>query len=333
MVNNSKKAFTLVECLMSMIIIIMVSAAVLPILTTSKKMNDTAPVTIRGQYGCWREGGKLYQWYFDERTPRTQNPQEVSGCQLKLDLRPAFYYIVASGAGGTKSRGQVITKYTDTLSGDLDIYVGKSGGTSDTTTVQSASSSTPEVTAHGGVLADDVDNGLIPENIKSCRLISKGKSCPQGGTQTSCEVISTILNGELVNKVRINGCEYDEYSTNYVDRGIIGFELFELKNGNSGSLNLKSMASNPSPDLANAGGKTYKYNNFEVNLDFDDSSYMKPAQLLGYKNNSGSNLLDVSQMSNIIEAVPYRRISELTKRLSNLNPGAKNKDGAVLIMW
>ena len=51
MVKRYKKAFTLVEVIMSMIIIMIVTATLVPTLTKVKPKMQS--VTLRGQYACW----------------------------------------------------------------------------------------------------------------------------------------------------------------------------------------------------------------------------------------------------------------------------------------
>ena len=338
---NRIKAFSLVESIISMMIIMIISAAVLPVLTISKNSNNVPGVTVRGQYACWiGEDNKLYEQYFDDRTPKG-SVASVEKCKLKLDLRPAFYYIVASGAGGTKSRGQVTTVYTDTLSNELEIELGRTSGNRETT-VKSVTSVKPEVVAQGAV---DADNELISSNVKACKLLTAGKDCHSdikalypNKKQTSCEVVQAIINKTYVDVIRINGCEDDTAYDVESSKNIIPFNKLEPKGGYGGTQKLLG-AQEVLATAQNSMTKTYigksddGFNVYEMNLEFKDSSYMSPKFLLGYKDNTDHNLRNVSQMSNIINAMPSRRISALTKSISALKPGAIGENGAVLILW
>lgn len=256
MVKKSE-AFSLAEAMISMLIIAMVGIAALPVLTKSKPPIES--VSLRGQYGCWYEpdpsSGKyiLKEWYFDERTPRTPEPIDVvgeqeRGCILKLDQRPANFYILASGAGSSTVPAQVSAVWTPALSNELAIVVGQRGINVD---VPGISQSINTTVSTGGMYddaSDDTDEkvfvaggsaeanaagpredstdyriisnssndfgGVIPENAVTCKLKS-GPSCAK-----SCEVLDFISHGYNASGIfydqsyiiRINGCEtYDEF--------------------------------------------------------------------------------------------------------------------------
>jgi len=119
-----KSAFTLVEILIALIIFMITVGAMVPTLTKVKPQIEA--IGIRGQYGCWWENDKLYEQYFDERTPRTPK-QDVTatGCKLLLDQRPANFYMIGVGAGSDISDGKLVIKYTPGLSNELEIIAGK----------------------------------------------------------------------------------------------------------------------------------------------------------------------------------------------------------------
>ena len=317
MVKNHKKAFTLIEVVMSMIILMIVTATMVPVLTKTKPKIQS--ITLRGQYACWMEGGQLKEQYMDERTAR-RPAQNVSKCKLHLDQRPAMYYIIASGAGTNNVQGQTITKYTSGIASDLDITLGTitNGGS---TTISSTDSGVEELRAKGG---ENYTNGIIPSNVKSCKLLSANQPCPNisNKTQDGCEVVELIndnnLNGNKEYRIRINGCDaQDEYG--YVSRDNL-IEFSDLTYSAS-SLFLKDDATETQiKSIAKANNNYFRNGNIILNLEFADSSYY-------------SNKQDKSKMSQIIDMISIQRKSDLTKLISSLKPGAPNKNGDVLILW
>ncbi|MBE7708490.1 MAG: hypothetical protein E7Z88_07275 [Cyanobacteria bacterium SIG27] len=262
-------AFSLAEAMISMLIIAMVGIAALPVLTKSKPPIES--VSLRGQYGCWYEpdpsSGKyiLKEWYFDERTPRTPDPIDVvgeqeRGCILKLDQRPANFYILASGAGSSTVPAQVSAVWTPALSNELAIVVGQRGINVDVPGVSQSVNTTVSTGGMYDVTSDDTDEkvfvaggsaeanaagpredsidyriisnglndfgGVIPENAITCKLVSEAT-----GEATSCEVLDVISHGynaagifyDQSYKVRINGCETYDESGNPDDGNLLTF--------------------------------------------------------------------------------------------------------------
>jgi type II secretory pathway pseudopilin PulG len=283
MVRKTTKynAFSLVETMISMIIIMVISLAILPVLTKTRPKIES--VAVRGQYACWYDGSQLKQQYMDERTVR--NSENVSTCRFDLDKRPAQYFIIASGAGNYGSQGQLVTKYTPSINSALTITVGRTSGNG-TTTVGDV------LTAGGGYVI--TANNLVPSNIKSCKLLSAGANCPSaaGQKQESCDVV--VANGAPV--IRINGCD-----------------VFDA-NGNNQTSNLIPISS------LTKTSTYYTYSTYRMGLELYDSSYIAKAN-------------SISKMTQVISNMPEKRKSTLTKTISDLNAGAGNRNGAVLIIW
>ena len=317
MVKKCKKAFTLIEVIMSMIIIMIVTATLVPALTKVKPKMQS--VTLRGQYACWIENGQLKEQYMDERTAR-RPAQTVSKCKLHLDQRPAMYYIIASGAGNYSVQGQTITKYASGIASDLDITIGTTSNDG-ITIVSSSDSGIEEIRAKGG---EYYPNGIIPSNVKSCKLLSSRQPCPNitNKNQESCEIVELINDNNLTShkdyRIRINGCDaQDEYG--YVSRDNL-IEFSDLTYSTS-SLFLKEDSTEAQiKSFAKENWNYFYYNNIVLNLEFNDSSYY-------------SNKQNKSKMSEIVDTISIQRKSDLTKLISNLNAGAPNKNGAVLILW
>ena len=323
------KAFTLVETIISMAIIIIVSFCILPVLTKSKSRTIDS-VSLRGQYGCWYDTtqNSLMEWYFNERTPRTPEPRPVTECKLVLDTRPANFYILASGAGSDFLPGQVKSVYTPALGNHLDIEIGRTG-TFVTTTTVSTGASAETIASGANPSTASYSSGLIPENIKSCKVF-EGEACA-----IDCEVLQKT-NYESTDEyiVRINGCEsIDEFgnpNTKVID-------LTDLRySGAAGAQDLKDIP--PSAiNTYSAPNGYYYYDNtgYKLNFEFYDSSYVYSDMILGYTNNTSNNYNSAtkSKMSEIIDSISTRRQSRLTVLLSGLNAGAPRTDGAVLILW
>lgn len=336
-IKAKNKAFTLVEAVISMMIIAIIAIGALPVLTKNKPQIES--VTLRGQYACWWDGDQLKEWYFDERSPRTTNPINVDSCMLKLDQRPANYYIIAAGAGGVSVPAQVSTVYTPAISSNLEIEVGKTGDYNNHTTTVKAGASA-EAIANGPSDAS-VMQKLIPANIKSCKLI-QGPSCAQ-----SCQVVEVIKHDYYTNtytnthKVRINGCgttdEYGNSNTTLIAFGDLNYRgeasLADFNNVLSYTRDVISIAN---PHYYYAYGNVDGANEmFRLNFEFYNSSYISPERVLGFSSNTlnSQNADSKSKMSKIVDTISVRRKSVLTELISSLNAGSPRRNGAVLILW
>lgn len=317
----NKKAFSLVEMLVSMMIIMVVVAGFIPTLTKSKPKLDIT--TKRGQYGCWYEGSQIYEQYFDERTPRTA-PKPVSKCHLKLDQSPAHFYILATGAGCNDVSGQTTTLYTPGLAETLDITLGKVNINDDDitardekcTTKVSSNSTADLVIANGGFKF--ANNYINPYNLSTtnpCKLASANQVCPKDSSkiQQSCTV-SEITGNSKESRfiVRINGCEgYDEFGNPNEDNII---KLSSLKYSNISEESEEIEAS------TSTDGRYYYKGDYKMRFTNADSVF-------------NSLFRKKSKMSQILEHVPAQRKSELTEKIKLLEPGAIGKNGAVIILW
>ena len=315
MVKKYKNAFTLVEAVISMLIIMIVTTTLVPALTKVKPRIES--VTRRGQYACWVENGQLKEQYMDERTAR-RPAQVVSECKLHLDQRPAHYYIIATGAGSNGIQGQTVTKYTTGIASDLDITVGTTALNNEVTVVKSADTGADEVRALGG---DYFYNGIMPSNVKSCKLLSVGATCPNAPAQyqESCEVVELVGSTEYKDyRIRINGCDTQD-NEGYVSRS----NLIEFKDliYSSNQTYFPDNATEALIKNAALSNSYYYYKgNVMLNLEFFDSSYFSKSQ-------------NKSKMTDIVNAISIQRKSTLTELIAGLNAGAPNKNGAVLILW
>ena len=315
MVNKCNNAFTLVEAMVSMIIIMIVTATLVPALTKVNPKIET--VARRGQYACWFENGQLKEQYMDERTAR-RPAQVVDSCRLHLDQRPARYYIIATGAGNQGRQAQTVTKYITGIASDLDIKLGTTAVDNEVTTVKNSDTGMEEVRALGGAA---YANGIMPLNVKGCNLLSVGEVCPNdiSKVQEGCEVVELLGSSEYKdNVIRINGCDSQD-DLGYVDRS----NLIEFKDLRYTSAQTYFPDNANESQIANAAlsdSDYYYYGSIRLNLDFADSSFFSKSQ-------------NISKMSQIVNMISIQRKSSLTELIAGLNAGAPNKNGAVLILW
>ena len=315
MVIKYKSAFTLVEAMVSMIIIMIVTATLVPALTKVNPKIET--VARRGQYACWFENGQLKEQYMDERTAR-RPAQVVDSCRLHLDQRPARYYIIATGAGNQGRQAQTVTKYITGIASDLDIKLGTTAVDNEVTTVKNSDTGMEEVRALGGAA---YANGIMPLNVKGCHLLSVGEVCPNdiSKVQEGCEVVELLGSSEYKdNVIRINGCDSQD-DLGYVDRS----NLIEFKDLTYSSSQTYFPDNANESQIANAAisdSNYYYYGSIRLNLDFADSSFFSKSQ-------------NISKMSQIVNMISIQRKSSLTELIAGLNAGAPNKNGAVLILW
>ena len=315
MVIKYKSAFTLVEAMVSMIIIMIVTATLVPALTKVNPKIET--VARRGQYACWFENGQLKEQYMDERTAR-RPAQVVDSCRLHLDQRPARYYIIATGAGNQGRQAQTVTKYITGIASDLDIKLGTTAVDNEVTTVKNSDTGMEEVRALGGAA---YANGIMPLNVKGCHLLSVGEVCPNdiSKVQEGCEVVELLGSSEYKdNVIRISGCDSQD-DLGYVDRS----NLIEFKDLTYSSSQTYFPDNANESQIANAAisdSNYYYYGSIRLNLDFADSSFFSKSQ-------------NISKMSQIVNMISIQRKSSLTELIAGLNAGAPNKNGAVLILW
>ena len=335
MVIDKKRAFTLIEMMMAMGVILLATFAAMPVLTKSKP--PVSKTTIRGQYACWRDNdGKLYQWLFDERSPRTEDPESISGvndvCTFTKDQRPAYFYIYAVGKG---DNGQLDIKALPTAASELKIYIPED--VNDVPVIAKSNVSTnPEVSAAstGNVIISNIadnhdvgNNGLIKGNIKSCKLISNG-ACPNDTSKTAlgCEYVS----GQ--EHVKIIGCESYDNMGNLTKGNIIPLECFTLKS----PIDCSAIASADKTSKWHIKGSHYVSkrsssvaacsevsNGFEVGFEFN-----KPIMTLNKHVMNCSNAPDNNKFLTVLDSIPSTRQTPLLDELK-----ANYKNGAVLILW
>ncbi len=326
MVIDKKRAFTLIEMMMAMGVILLATFAAMPVLTKSKP--PISKTTIRGQYACWRgNDGNLYQWLFDERSPRTAAPEVFSGvndvCTFTKDQRPAYFYIYAVGQG---DNGQLDIKALPTAASELKIYIPPKDTNDIPVVAKSNVSTNPEVSAAS---TDNVvaNNGLIRGNIKACKLIQK-ISCPNDTSKTAlgCEYVS----GHGQEYVKIVGCESYDAMGNLTKGNIIPLECFTLMH----PIDCSAIANPSGASEWHKTGRNYKSNNslagcadvkngFVVGFEFNN-----PIMTLNKYAMSCGNAPDNNKFLTILDNIPSTRQTKLLDELK-----ANYKNGAVLILW
>ena len=333
-------AFTLVEVMMAMIIMAVVGAATMPIISKAKPRIEQT--TVRGQYGCWQQGGQLCEAYYDERSLRKVNCG-ISKCQFRLDQRPAQFYIIATGAGSNSRHGQTVTSYSTTKSNNLDIVIGRKDINKATTIKSDKNENIEEITAKNAVepteLGGKLLNTIDPDNvvIDFCRLISAGQDCKNTGVkQESCLVKDVKESGveESIAHVVIEGC--DEYN----------------ENGDSTNTNYIPLSNCTLSGSANEDTNTTHYNcdGYDVNFEFKNSSKEMQNASINVAEDSYSPFAKYVNMTSMVrrtdmikcfsESASGReypnggyKICNETCNFKN-GPGAKGgANGAVLILW
>lgn len=334
-----KNAFTLVETLVSMLIITTIAIASVSVISKAKPRIES--ITIRGQYACWywnQEAaddaglgsitgigeGTLVQWYFDERSPRTDKP-EINpiredgsvGCELKFTQRPAQFYILAAGAGAANKHAQVTTAYTQTISDTQMIDIGKATTGFLETKVSLGESNA--VIAHG---PDPTYENAYPGNISSCKIVYD----PTG-----------VINSCTVSK---NDTSYQVDLNKTGGKSIVQFNQLETIDWTTGTANFNSLSEQQARSRSNSHNRVYRVRtgemqDVEFNFTFEDPSHIPTKNLLGYENNLNNGYSDSasSKMAKIIENISPRRQSQLTDLIGKLNAGAPEHNGAVLILW
>lgn len=358
MVKNNKKAFTIVEMTITMLIISLSIMALLPAITQSKP--DIKRTAIKGQYACWRDSdNQLRQIRCDERACpediRAESTIRTDGfCVFELDHRPAHFYIAAIGSGsgnnGTTRNsviGQVKTTQNPVISNSLKIDVPNRTINPTWPTVVYSDNAAAELTAGSGGAV--LPNGLVSGNIKSCHLTTAGQPCRiGGGNQTGCAIVNTGLdsNNEFVRQVQILGCDRtDAY-------GNVQSELLPLENLVT-DLNIRNTGlSAPLSSLApggNLNGTSSEYgvgtynndvpqfnSNFNYRMVFElyDSSYTIKNQVIGERQNQDADLhAYVTPFRKILNSISRERNSTLIEYLKNNDFGNVGRNGAVLILW
>ena len=362
MVENTKKAFTIIEMIIAMLIVTIAMMAVTPVLTQSKP--DIKKTAIKGQYACWRgDDGQLYQMRCDERAcpPLVNNLEfenmdeyRVSGnqCTFELDHRPAHFFIAAIGSGGLfytdadqfkRAVGQTKTSQNPLISNSLKIEVpcAYGCGLSDysPTVVYSDSASAEIIAASGGNV---LSNGLAPDNIKTCHLISEGDCRSGHGSQEGCVIVEKAIPGtqNIEKQIQIIGCDIlNEFGD--IEPELISFNDLSTKFSISGTgvtATKSSIIPGVYPSAEENHSLVYTVDGADYRLAFDllDSSYTTEKQAIGETQGFQYDDLNVYKTlfkKILLYAVSRDRNSTLIQFLINNEFGNLGKNGAVLILW
>lgn len=297
-----KFAFSLAEALVSMIIIMVVTTCMLPVLTRLKSGAGLNPAKMKGAFACYWDGNALLQRTCNERQCDFPQDRTSAGyCEFAGIMRAASFYVIFTGGGGSISSAQVKTiKFP--YSGDVIVL--KPGFIYQPTTVYSSG----EDVALPGYSSDNADAAY--HNIESCQILSRG--CPSGyecideREAVSCKVAQ----GELI----IEGCECDTYDGHISEASNIPLSQLtpDLTDNNSKLNYIKS-------SLSGGSVNKYCYNGLCFNLTLKDSTL-------------DANTT-TSHFTEILASMNALRQSALVSDLLQLQPGAKGKPGAAVIMW
>lgn len=287
-IKKKYNGFSLAEALITLFIVSVVTVAAAPTLTKMKA--KTPPEAPHGQYACWRDAsGNLHE---QRAIERNMDPPKTSGaCAFVPDKRnPEHYLIMIAGGGGTGIQGQYVSLYVPRFEGNLVNIIPGSVGRPTTL------GAPLNVTAVAG--QPSVNNGLIPENIRSCILRSAGT----GNCATSCDLTKTsrLSGGTLEAVVKTNGCI--------------------MPDPHNPAITMTRM--DRLTDFTKEGNGSYKSKNTSISYDFqmEDTPYISRAG-------------GTSKMKEVMSTVPLHRRSAFFATVSNLNPGGLNSPGAVFIVW
>lgn len=357
MVKNNKKAFTIIEMIMAMFIIGLAMMAVTPMLTQSKP--DIKKTTIKGQYACWRDNaGQLHQLRCDERAcpplediaSNTLISSSTDYCTFELDNRPAHFSIIAIGSGGSpgvtndaRAIGQTKTSQNPVISNSLKIEIpcAYGCGPSDySPTVIYSDSASAEIVAGsgGGVLS----NGLAPDNIKACHMLSAGTCRNSSQRPEGCAVVNTAISGtqQFEKQIQIIGCDsINEYGD--IEPELIPFDAlqtnFTIEDAGATATN-SSIIPGVNPE-----GEQYSlvytpnisgYDVYQMAFDLLDSSYTTQKQTIAETQNHNTGAAYRTMLKKILLfAIPRDRNSTLIQFLINNDFGNLGNNGAVLILW
>ena len=315
MVKRNFKAFSLAEMMISMMIIMLVSVAAIPVVTQKKP--DIKEISIRGQYACWRDNSdQLYELRCDERACRVGHGTDK--CSLQLDNRPAHFLVFAVGSsaqvGTHPIPGQIVSDDNPSLASKLEINIPCitcSGTARDEgpTTITSSTASTEYTAASGAKIrqtSPNNSNGLVLSNVKRCNLLTAGQSCPNDhGTQQSCSIVNNVTTNTT--RVIINGCTGENLIGETED------QFYDVS------------------DFTRVNSKVYSADSNDVRVSFDwhDSMYtLKDFLPVANNASDGENIIE-----KILSYIPADRHSTLITTLKQHFDGDGVKNGAVLILW
>ncbi len=357
MVKTNKKAFSLVELMVSMIIIIIIALVTLPVITKVKP--DIEIQTIKGQFACWVDNNHIFQQYFDERSQRGE-PLDVTAqghCTLTFNQRPANYYILAIGAGANEE-GQLATYYSPVLNQKLTIFPGSTPSHSFDTIIKAGDiNGTTILEAKSGATGNFIDPDNLASNaISSCNLLYANPSsyCPNA---TRCEAID-IYNGPVIRVISETGtCSNTDMTYGNMSQNMTYLSSTRRYNAIAQTINYNDVTLEQQAMLSSANNTIYQdvSNQYQFSFKLNPSYKVIPSKMFNLVNNTANydytNPDYETQFVKFIDLVNTRRITPLLKRqesrsailgktsLPTLNPGApyaasdSEHGGAVLILW
>lgn len=361
----NKKAFTLAEALVVMFIIAVVALAALHNMT--KKAPLRSDEAQHGQYACWYDPAKDRVCEQGAVGRRVDSERCLGKCTFIPDRKIGTYTIYIVGAGVAKGSNNVQGQFVSGSFGGADFK--------EDVTIQFNAKDPAGGDLKGTLFGDrsdlfarngktNVSNGLITENIKSCRLVKAEPTnqCVKSfaseylpgdspirtlGAPLGCSIVgldSDSSIGQSGRAVRIDGCKAlvrieNEYTNDGVevrkayeiDALIKTDELTFVGNRNNEQDRDKREYKGRVHDESNSTNTEYI---IKVQLLDSDYTTMPPPD--------PSKPEPVSKMATLLDplVLPKFRRSEITDKLhdtskpASISPGfGAGKGGAVFIMW
>lgn len=210
-ISNNRKAFTLAEIMIALLVVILLAAFSAPIITKQLKRNNKS--TPHGRYECYKVGTQYYQKTSTGNIEGTA--QAVASCNFNSVINKSAYYVLQAigggGGGSTASNGyggaagDFNSLFLPQIENTLYMTVGGGGAKGNppakggTTYVQAKDSSGVKTT----ILSSDGGIGGIAQDIQSGT--DNGTGTGDGnGTGAGCHVNTST-----------GYCDYNDYGPLY----------------------------------------------------------------------------------------------------------------------
>jgi|GEM_PF-5406167 len=326
---GAKRAFTLAEALVVMLIVGIVAVAALH--NMSKKAPQRSDEAQHGQYACWYDNSKG-GWYEQDMEGGSIGPPRFILPGKKCTFTPpnrrmAIYtiYVVGEGVapGNNNIQGQFISGNISAADILKPVEITFNGSFSDDPDVKGTKfGERRDFFARDGIV--NVPNGLTLSNVNtnSCRLVVAPTSCAKGCTVVRSE---RVTNKEI-KVIRIDGCRTKVLESIPTPDGTITTEV-EMDVMIHPS-DLTAVKKNETGFYDNRQYKGTANNNqsYIISIQLEDSDYTTPS-FGGTSESRMAGLLSSAML-------PKFRRTDIVTAVVSKSPGfGNNGKGAVFIMW